>query len=120
MKAEIRNLSMKGGHYYLKLAEKEEDTDKVIARCTATIFRSLFGLLQIKRILYYSPKSPWEFYCCSSEFVGSLSLILLADICLVLRSCAVVRSNAFKSTGVSHMTDACVSTNYVSVAIRQE
>ena len=38
VKAEIRNLSMKGGHYYLKLAEKEEDTDKVIANCKATIF----------------------------------------------------------------------------------
>ena len=29
VKAEIRNLSIKGGHYYLELAEKEEDTDKV-------------------------------------------------------------------------------------------
>ena len=38
VKAEIRNLSMRGGHYYLKLAEKEEDTDKVIASCKATIF----------------------------------------------------------------------------------
>lgn len=38
VKAEIRNLSMKVGHYYLKLAEKEEDTDKVIASCKATIF----------------------------------------------------------------------------------
>ena len=28
VKAEIRNLSIKGGHYYLELAEKEEDTDK--------------------------------------------------------------------------------------------
>lgn len=38
VKAEIRNLSMKGGHYYLELAVKEEDTDKVIASCKATIF----------------------------------------------------------------------------------
>ena len=28
IKAEIRNLSIKGGHYYLELAEKEENTDK--------------------------------------------------------------------------------------------
>lgn len=39
VKAEIRNLSIKGGHYYLELAEKEEDTDKVIASCKATIWR---------------------------------------------------------------------------------
>ena len=38
VKAEIRNLSIKGGHYYLELAEKEEDTDKVIASCKAAIF----------------------------------------------------------------------------------
>lgn len=31
VKAEIRNLSIKSGHYYLELAEKGEDTDKVIA-----------------------------------------------------------------------------------------
>ncbi|EPF90589.1 exodeoxyribonuclease 7 large subunit [Acinetobacter gyllenbergii] len=40
VKAEIRNLSIKGGHYYLELAEKEEDTDKVIASCKATIWKS--------------------------------------------------------------------------------
>lgn len=40
VKAEIRNLSIKGGHYYLELAEKEEDTDKVIASCKAIIWKS--------------------------------------------------------------------------------
>jgi len=40
VKAEIRNLNIKGGHYYLELAEKEEDTDKVIASCKATIWKS--------------------------------------------------------------------------------
>ncbi|MGE8558323.1 MULTISPECIES: exodeoxyribonuclease VII large subunit [unclassified Acinetobacter] len=39
VKAEIRNLSIKGGHYYLELAEKEENTDKVIASCKATIWK---------------------------------------------------------------------------------
>ncbi|WP_287907487.1 exodeoxyribonuclease VII large subunit [Acinetobacter sp.] len=39
VKAEIRNLSIKGGHYYLELAEKEKDTDKVIASCKATIWK---------------------------------------------------------------------------------
>ena len=39
VKAEIRNLSIKGGHYYLELAEKENDTDKVIASCKATIWK---------------------------------------------------------------------------------
>ncbi|OTG87228.1 exodeoxyribonuclease VII large subunit, partial [Acinetobacter sp. ANC 3832] len=39
VKAEIRNLSIKGGHYYLELAEKEESTDKVIASCKATIWK---------------------------------------------------------------------------------
>lgn len=39
VKAEIRNLSTKGSHYYLELAEKEEDTDKVIASCKATIWK---------------------------------------------------------------------------------
>ncbi|MCX5466874.1 exodeoxyribonuclease VII large subunit [Acinetobacter nematophilus] len=39
VKAEIRNLSLKGGHYYLELAEKEEGTDKVIASCKATIWK---------------------------------------------------------------------------------
>ena len=39
VKAEIRNLSIKGGHYYLELAEKEHDTDKVIASCKATIWK---------------------------------------------------------------------------------
>ncbi|TCB53481.1 exodeoxyribonuclease VII large subunit [Acinetobacter terrestris] len=39
VKAEIRNLAIKGGHYYLELAEKEHDTDKVIASCKATIWK---------------------------------------------------------------------------------
>lgn len=39
VKAEIRNLSIKGGHYYLELAEKEQGTDKVIASCKATIWK---------------------------------------------------------------------------------
>ncbi|OTG82173.1 exodeoxyribonuclease VII large subunit [Acinetobacter sp. ANC 4648] len=39
VKAEIRNLSIKGGHYYLELAEKEENTDKVIVSCKATIWK---------------------------------------------------------------------------------
>jgi exodeoxyribonuclease VII large subunit len=39
VKAEIRNLSIKGGHYYLELAEKDEQTDKVIASCKATIWK---------------------------------------------------------------------------------
>ncbi len=33
VRAEIRNLNIKGGHYYLELAEKDADTDKVIASC---------------------------------------------------------------------------------------
>ena len=40
VKAEIRNLSIKSGHYYLELAEKDENTDKVIASCKATIWKS--------------------------------------------------------------------------------
>lgn len=39
VKAEIRNLTIKGGHYYLELAEKEEDADKIIASCKATIWK---------------------------------------------------------------------------------
>ncbi|HGH3626808.1 TPA: exodeoxyribonuclease VII large subunit [Acinetobacter baumannii] len=39
VKAEIRNLNIKGGHYYLELAEKDEHTDKVIASCRATIWK---------------------------------------------------------------------------------
>ncbi|WP_336916781.1 exodeoxyribonuclease VII large subunit [Acinetobacter modestus] len=39
VKAEIRNLSIKGGHFYLELAEKDEDTDKVIASCKAMIWK---------------------------------------------------------------------------------
>ena len=39
VKAEIRNLSIKAGHYYLELAEKEADSDQVIASCPATIWK---------------------------------------------------------------------------------
>ena len=39
VKAEIRNLSIKGGHYYLELAEKDEDSHKVIASCKGTIWK---------------------------------------------------------------------------------
>ena len=39
VKAEIRNLNIKGGHYYLELAEKDESTDKVIASCKGTIWK---------------------------------------------------------------------------------
>ncbi len=39
VKAEIRNLTIKGGHYYLELAEKEDETDKIIASCKATIWK---------------------------------------------------------------------------------
>ena len=39
VKAEIRNLSIKAGHYYLELSEKEADSDQVIASCRATIWK---------------------------------------------------------------------------------
>ncbi|CAM4305663.1 exodeoxyribonuclease VII large subunit [Acinetobacter pragensis] len=39
VKAEIRNLNIKGGHYYIELAEKESSSDKVIASCKATIWK---------------------------------------------------------------------------------
>lgn len=39
VKAEIRNLSIKGGHYYLELAEKDEDSHKVIASCKGTLWK---------------------------------------------------------------------------------
>lgn len=48
VKAEIRNLNIKGGHYYLELAEKEEDTDKVIASCKATIWKSSAAKMVLK------------------------------------------------------------------------
>ncbi|AOA57592.1 exodeoxyribonuclease VII large subunit [Acinetobacter larvae] len=40
VKAEIRNLNIKSGHYYLELAEKDLQTDQVIANCRATIWKS--------------------------------------------------------------------------------
>ena len=48
VKAEIRNLSIKGGHYYLELAEKEEGTDKVIASCKATIWKFTAAKIVLK------------------------------------------------------------------------
>ncbi|WP_374527293.1 exodeoxyribonuclease VII large subunit [Acinetobacter sp.] len=48
VKAEIRNLSIKGGHYYLELAEKDEHTDKVIASCKATIWKFSAAKLVLK------------------------------------------------------------------------
>lgn len=48
VKAEIRNLNIKGGHYYLELAEKEEDTDKVIASCKATIWKFTAAKMVLK------------------------------------------------------------------------
>lgn len=39
VKAEIRNLNIKGGHYYIELAEKQQDSDKIIASCKATLWK---------------------------------------------------------------------------------
>ncbi len=39
VKAEIRNLNIKAGHYYLELAEKDAENDQVIASCRATIWK---------------------------------------------------------------------------------
>ena len=38
VKAEVRNLSSKGGHYYFELAEKDDD-GKVIASCRGNLWR---------------------------------------------------------------------------------
>lgn len=57
VKAEIRNLNVKGGHYYLELAEKDEHTDKVIASCKATIWKSSAA----KMILKFERESGIEF-----------------------------------------------------------
>lgn len=48
VKAEIRNLSIKSGHYYLELAEKDENTDKVVASCKATIWKSSAAKMVLK------------------------------------------------------------------------
>ncbi|UUM26140.1 exodeoxyribonuclease VII large subunit [Acinetobacter colistiniresistens] len=48
VKAEIRNLNIKAGHYYLELAEKEQDTDKVIASCKATIWKFTAAKMVLK------------------------------------------------------------------------
>ena len=57
VKAEIRNLSIKGGHYYLELAEKDEHTDKVVASCRATIWK--FSAAKI--VLKFERESKVEF-----------------------------------------------------------
>ncbi|WP_151965774.1 exodeoxyribonuclease VII large subunit [Acinetobacter soli] len=56
VKAEILSLNIKGGHYYLELAEKEEDTDKVIASCKATIWKST----SVKIVLKFERESGIE------------------------------------------------------------
>lgn len=48
VKAEIRNLNIKGGHYYLELAEKDESTDKVIASCKGTIWKFIAQKMVLK------------------------------------------------------------------------
>ena len=48
VKAEIRNLSIKSGNYYLELAEKDENTDKVVASCKATIWKSSAAKMVLK------------------------------------------------------------------------
>ncbi len=53
VKAEIRNVSIKGGHYYLELAEKDEHTDKVIA----TVEQPSGNSLQLKFFLSLSVKA---------------------------------------------------------------
>jgi exodeoxyribonuclease VII large subunit len=40
VKAEITSMSNKSGHYYFELAEKDQLTDKTIATCRATLWRS--------------------------------------------------------------------------------
>lgn len=39
VKAEIRSMSSKGGHYYFELAEKDQHTDQTIASCRAAIWK---------------------------------------------------------------------------------
>lgn len=39
VKAEIRNLSSKSGHYYFELAEKDEASDQTIASCKAVVWK---------------------------------------------------------------------------------
>lgn len=48
VKAEIRNLSIKGGHYYLELAEKDEESNKVIASCKGTVWKFTAQKIVIK------------------------------------------------------------------------
>ena len=48
VKAEIRSLNTQSGHCYLELAEKEEGTDKVIASCKGTIWKSTAAKLLYK------------------------------------------------------------------------
>lgn len=39
VKAEIRSISTKGGHYYFELAEKDQNTDQTIASCRGAIWK---------------------------------------------------------------------------------
>lgn len=48
VKAEIRNLSIKGGHYYLELAEKDEDSHQVIASCKGTLWKFIAQKIVVK------------------------------------------------------------------------
>ncbi len=54
VKAEIRNLSIKGGHYYLELAEKDEDSHKVIASCKGTLWKFTEPYRVCRRLFYLS------------------------------------------------------------------
>lgn len=40
IRAEIRKLSIKAGHYYFELAEKAPESDQIIASCKATLWKS--------------------------------------------------------------------------------
>lgn len=48
IKAEIRSLATKNGHYYLELSEKDEGADRVIATCKATIWKATASKLIYK------------------------------------------------------------------------
>ena len=47
VKAEIRNLSSKGGHYYFELAEKDDD-GKVVASCRGNLWRFLWRICSLR------------------------------------------------------------------------
>ena len=40
VRAEIRKLNQKNGHYYFELAEKDAKSEQVIASCKATLWKS--------------------------------------------------------------------------------